>query len=50
MSAAGPDELLVSEPTRAIALASGLKFTDRGTHALKGVGEAHLFACSMDGA
>jgi class 3 adenylate cyclase len=50
MSAAEPDELLVSEPTRAIALASGLEFTDRGTHTLKGIGQAHLFACSTDGA
>ena len=40
-----PDEILVSELTRALAGASGLSFEDRGTHALKGLeGQWHLFA------
>jgi class 3 adenylate cyclase len=38
-------EVLVSETTRALALASGLDFEDRGTHELKGIpGERRLFA------
>jgi class 3 adenylate cyclase len=38
-------EVLVSETTRALALASGLMFEDRGTHELKGIeGERRLFA------
>jgi class 3 adenylate cyclase len=38
-------EVLVSETTRALALASGLDFDDRGTHELKGIpGERRLFA------
>lgn len=45
MAAAGPDEILVSELTRALALASGLEFADRGTHVLKGLeGERRLAA------
>lgn len=45
MAAAGPDEILVSELTRALAGASGLRFEDRGTHTLKGLeGERRLSA------
>ena len=45
MAAAGPDEILVSDMTRALAGASGLAFEDRGTHALKGLeGEWRLAA------
>lgn len=45
MAAAGTDEILVSEITRTLSLATGLAFEDRGTHALKGLeGERRLFA------
>jgi class 3 adenylate cyclase len=45
MAAAGPDEILVSNLTRALAGASGLRFEDRGTHELKGLeGEWSLSA------
>jgi len=45
MSAAGEDEILVSDLTRALAGASGLAFEDRGTHTLKGLeGEWRLAA------
>ena len=45
MAAAAPGEILVSDLTRALAGASGLRFEDRGTHALKGLdGEWHLSA------
>jgi len=37
MAAAGPGEILVSDLTRALAGASGLKFEDRGTQTLKGL-------------
>jgi class 3 adenylate cyclase len=37
MAAANPDEILVSETTRALALTSGLEFADRGEHHLKGL-------------
>jgi len=44
-AAAAPDEILVSELTRALAGASGLVFEDRGTHTLKGLeGEWKLAA------
>ncbi len=44
-SVAAGDEVLVSETTRALALAAGLAFEDRGLHRLKGLeGERHLFA------
>ena len=50
MVAAGDDEVLVSETTRALALASGLTFEDRGMHTLKGLdGEWHLFAYAEGG-
>jgi class 3 adenylate cyclase len=49
MSKAGADEILVSEATRALALASGFVFEDRGNHALKGLpGEWHLYAYAPD--
>jgi len=37
MAAAGPDEILVSETTRALSLTGGLEFADRGEHYLKGL-------------
>jgi len=37
MAAAGAGEIYVSDLTRALAGASGLKFEDRGTHTLKGL-------------
>jgi len=37
MAAASPDEILVSETTRALSLANGLEFADRGEHQLKGL-------------
>ncbi|HUE61478.1 MAG TPA: adenylate/guanylate cyclase domain-containing protein, partial [Acidimicrobiales bacterium] len=46
LSAAAPDEILVSATTRALAGSSGFVFQDRGTHLLKGLqGEWELFAC-----
>ena len=50
MAEAGEDEILVSELTRRLALASGIVFADRGTHTLKGLtGEWRLFAYVADG-
>lgn len=44
MSAAGTDEILVSEMTKTLAEAAGLAFEDRGTHELKGLpGPRRLF-------
>jgi len=41
---AGPDELLVSSTVRDLVAGSGLRFADRGMHALKGVPDQwHLF-------
>jgi class 3 adenylate cyclase len=37
MAAANADEILVSETTRALSLASGLEFADHGEHHLKGL-------------
>jgi class 3 adenylate cyclase len=49
MAAAQPGETLVSELTRALAGASGLRFEDRGTHELKGLhGEWTLAAFVPD--
>jgi class 3 adenylate cyclase len=49
MAAAGEDEILVSDLTRALAGASGLAFEDRGTHRLKGLeGEWHLAAFVLE--
>ena len=45
MAAAKPGEIIVSDMTRALAGASGLRFEDRGLHELKGLaGEWHLAA------
>ena len=45
MAAAGPDEILVSDLTRALTGTAGLAFEDRGTHTLKGLdGEWRLAA------
>ncbi len=45
MGEAGPDEILVSEITRGLAAASGLRFSDRGEHTLKGLdGSRRLYA------
>ena len=45
MAKAAEDEILVSEITRTLALASGLVFHDRGHHTLKGFpGQWRLFA------
>lgn len=42
---AGPGEVLVSHTVRDLVAGSGLRFDDRGAHALKGVpGEWHLYA------
>jgi class 3 adenylate cyclase len=50
MAAAGPDEILVSEMTRALAGGSGLDFEDHGTHALKGLdGDWRLARLLADG-
>ena len=50
MAAAGEDEILVSELTRALAGSSGLAFEDRGTHTLKGLdGEWRLAALLDEG-
>jgi len=47
---AGAGETLLSETTRALALASGLGFEDRGTRSLKGLpGEWRLFAHVAEG-
>jgi class 3 adenylate cyclase len=50
MSAADPDEIMVSEIARALAAPTGLAFEDRGAHELKGLsGPRRLFAY-LDGA
>ena len=42
---AGPDEVLVSTTVRDLVAGSGIQFSDRGAHALKGIpGEWRLFA------
>ncbi|MBI4270895.1 MAG: adenylate/guanylate cyclase domain-containing protein [Candidatus Rokubacteria bacterium] len=46
---AGAGEVLVSSTVRDLVAGSGLRFTDRGAHTLKGVpGEWHLFAIGKD--
>ncbi len=43
---AGPGEILVSRTVTDLVAGSGLRFTDRGTHVLKGLdGELQIFAC-----
>ncbi len=45
LGVAEPGEVLVSSTVRDLVAGSGIEFTDRGEHALKGVaGEWHLFA------
>jgi class 3 adenylate cyclase len=45
MAAAGPGQIIVSDLTRGLAGASGLRFEDRGVHELKGLdGEWQLYA------
>jgi class 3 adenylate cyclase len=42
---AGPGEVLVSSTVKDLVAGSGIRFADRGTHALKGVpGDWRLFA------
>ena len=42
---AGPGEILVSSTVRELVTGSGLRFTDHGRHALKGIeGDWQLFA------
>jgi adenylate cyclase len=49
MSAAGPGEVVVSGTLRELVAGSGLDFSDRGLHELKGVpGEWHLWALVRD--
>ncbi len=49
MSSAGPGEVLVSGTLRELVAGSGLDFSDRGPHELKGVpGEWHLWALVRD--
>lgn len=48
MAAAGDDEILVSELTRALSGASGLAFEDRGTHVLKGLDGDWRLAAVVD--
>jgi class 3 adenylate cyclase len=44
---AGPGEVVVSPTVRDLAVGSGLTFSDRGIHSLKGVpGEWHLYSAS----
>ena len=45
MAAAATDEILLSDTTRLLSAAAGLRFEDRGVHVLKGIdGEHRLFA------
>ena len=47
---AGAGEIVVSGTVKELVLGSGIEFTDRGTHTLKGVpDEWHLFAATGDG-
>jgi class 3 adenylate cyclase len=49
MAEAGPNEVMVSETTRNLALGAGLMFEDRGLHELKGLpGKRRLFAYVVD--
>jgi class 3 adenylate cyclase len=48
-SSAAPGEILVSRTVVDLVAGSGITFTDRGRHALKGVGGRwHLFAVDTD--
>jgi class 3 adenylate cyclase len=45
MAAAGPGEVLASSTVKDLVVGSGLRFSDRGPHALRGVeDEWRLFA------
>ena len=47
-SKADPGEILVSNTVKDLVIGSGLHFSDRGTHVLKGVpGEWRLFAAEV---
>lgn len=47
MAHAGPDEVLVSRVVTGLVAGAGLKFSDRGTHELKGLpGRWDIFAAS----
>ena len=47
---AGAGDIVVSGTVKELVLGSGIEFTDRGTHALKGVpDEWHLYAVTVDG-
>jgi len=48
MESAAAGEVLVSDTTRSLALASGLSFEDRGTHMLEGIGARHLWAYASE--
>jgi class 3 adenylate cyclase len=48
MAMAGPDEILVSDLTRALAQSSGLAFEDRGVHTLKGLDGDWRLAAFVD--
>jgi class 3 adenylate cyclase len=49
MAEAADDEILVSETTRTLSIASGVNFQERGSRALKGLpGEQRLFAYVAD--
>lgn len=50
LAAAAPGEILVSDTTRVVSAASGLRFEDRGTFTLKGLaGDRHLHAFVAEG-
>jgi class 3 adenylate cyclase/DNA-binding CsgD family transcriptional regulator/tetratricopeptide (TPR) repeat protein len=51
VSLAGPGEVLTTATTAELARGAGFRFEDRGTHALKGIGDSHaVFAVvEMDG-
>jgi class 3 adenylate cyclase len=49
MRAAGPAEVLASSTVKELVVGSGLRFEDRGAHALRGVdGEWRLFALGRE--
>jgi class 3 adenylate cyclase len=51
MNAAGPGDILVSSTVKDLVIGSGLRFADRGLHALKGVEDPlHLYALERPGA
>ena len=49
MRAAGPAEVLASSTVKELVVGSGLRFEDRGAHALRGVeGEWRLYALDRE--